>query len=686
MEREIVEAYDLRALNEGNRGRRLSDSAVEGRVDVLLSQLSLAQKLAQLHGTSIQPVDDLYLTPGEPALGIPPFKMVDGPRGARAGLATTFPVAMARGATWDPELERRVGLAIALEAKAHGANVLLAPAVNLLRHPGWGRAQETYGEDPLHIGRMAVGFIGGAQNHLVASVKHFALNSIENTRFEVDVKVDPVTLHEVYLPHFRMSVVDAHVGSVMTAYNKVNGLYCAENPALVRDILKRSWGFRGFVESDWIFGTRSTVESALAGLDIEMPQANYYGRKLREAVERGSVPMAVIDDAVRRVLRVKLAFGLERDEPVSKDVIECHEHTELALEVAHKSIVLLKNAERTLPFDPAALSRVAVVGRLADLENTGDRGSSAVKSTIVTTVLAGVADHVPHAQLEHVGSDVLDAGARARIASCEVAVVVAGLDYRDEGENIPFIEGGGDRASLRLPAAQETLIREVSGLVARTVVVLIGGSAIEVRSWVDSVPALVMAFYPGMLGGEAVADILFGVINPSGKLPLTFPRAVADLPPFDPTTKSVVYDSLHGDGYLEHYGKQPEFAFGFGLSYTRFRYLSMELSREALAGDEELSVWVEVQNVGERAGEEIVQLYARTEGQGTPSKLVGFGRLALMPGQTKRLHLRLTAADLARFDRASQTFASGAGRVALVAGPSARELPLRAEFQLTLAR
>jgi len=686
MEIEIVEAYDLLALNEGNRGKRLDDPGIEARVEVLLSQLTLTQKMSQLHGTSIQPVEDLYVTPGEPALGIPPFKMVDGPRGARAGIATTFPVAMARGATWDPALERRVGLAIAREARAHGANVLLAPAVNLLRHPAWGRAQETYGEDPLHVGRMAVGFIGGAQNYLVASVKHFALNSIENTRFEVDVRVDPVTLHEVYLPHFRMSVHDAHVGSVMTAYNKVNGLYCAENPALVRDILKGRWGFRGFVESDWVFGTRSTVASALSGLDIEMPQANYYGRKLLEAVERGQVPLNVIDDAVRRVLRVKLAFGLEQMEPVSKDVLECHEHAELALGVAHKSIVLLKNAQQVLPLEASTLERVCVVGRLANLENTGDRGSSAVKSSVVTTVLSGIVDHLPKAEVEHHGSDTLDARARARIRHSQVAVVVVGLDYRDEGENIPFLEGGGDRVSLRLPAAQENLVREVAALAPCTIVVMIGGSAIEVRPWVDQVPALLMAFYPGMLGGEAVADLLFGRVNPSAKLPLSFPRALSDLPPFDATAKSVVYDYHHGASYLDRQDCLPEFPLGFGLSYTEFQYVSIALSHTELGAQDELSVHVVVRNTGLRAGDEIVQLYLSAAFSRVARRLVGFGRLSLAPGQEKRLHLRIQADALSEFDPVANDFLKRPGRYVLRAGRHARDLPLCAEFQVAAAR
>ncbi len=684
MEIAVVEAYELSALNAGNRGSSLHDPEIEAAVLRTLSRMTLAQKVAQLHGCSLHPIDDLYLTAGEPALGIPPFKMVDGPRGARAGLATTFPVAMARGATFDPELERRVGLAIALEAKAHGANVLLAPAVNLLRHPGWGRAQETYGEDPLHVGRMAVGFIGGAQNHLVASVKHYALNSIEDTRFELDVRVEPSVLHELYLPHFRMSVQDACVGSVMTAYNKVNGLYCAENPVLVRDILKGRWGFRGFVESDWVFGTRSTVASALAGLDIEMPDATFYGAKLLDAVERGKVSLTVIDDAVCRVLRVKLGFGLEREEPVSKDVIECQAHLELALEVAHKSVVLLKNERSILPLDADSLSRVAVVGRLANQENTGDRGSSAVKSSIVTTVLSGICDYLPDAQVDHVGQDALDHAARARVRGADLAIVVIGLDYRDEGENIPFLEGGGDRDCLRLSRAQEALAREVSQLVPRTVIVLLGGSAIEVRPWLDHVPALLMAWYPGMLGGEAVADVLFGRVCPSGKLPVTFARKASDLPEFDHVGKSVVYDYAHAGYHLDRQATLPEFPFGFGLSYTRFEYSNFVVDRASLGSAQELVASVEVTNVGARAGAEIVQLYVSQPSARIVQRLCGFGRVSLQRGETKRLLMRLRGHELATFDSEANDFRLRAETCTLSVGHNARDRPLSARVDLTV--
>src|SRR5262249_113990 len=309
--------------------------AVERRVDELLAQMSLAEKVQQMYGIGF--LDSAWRTPANERLGIPGLAMLDGPRGVSlmAGPATSFPVAMARGATWDPAFEEQVGEAIGAEVRAKGANVVLAPTVNLLRHPRWGRAQETYGEDPYHLGRMGVGFVRGAQRHVIASAKHFAVNSIEDTRLVVDVTVDERTLREVYLPHFRMVVQEGGVGSVMAAYNQVNGQYCTENVHLLRQILKDDWGFLGFVESDWFVATHSTELSLIAGLDIEMPVPVYYGPPLMGAVESGVSSLTQVDDAVRRVLRVKLCFGVSDalpEPPTPRE--QPAEHLDLALEAA----------------------------------------------------------------------------------------------------------------------------------------------------------------------------------------------------------------------------------------------------------------------------------------------------------------------------------------------------------------
>jgi len=275
---------------------------LEMRVNDLVSQMTLEEKVAQMAGEGsifLPEGERLWTVPGVERLGIPPFKMADGPRGVgTVEGATTFPVGMARGATWNPEVEQRVGSAMGRELRAIGGNVLLAPTINNLRHPSWGRSQETYGEDVHHLSRMAVAFVRGVQEYVLANPKHYAANSIEDTRFQVDVTIDERTLREIYLPHFRAAVIEGGAASIMSAYNSVNGQFCGENEHLLRQILKTEWGFDGFVLSDWIFGTQSTVGSALNGLDLEMPVARVYGDELLAAVADGGVPESVIDEAV----------------------------------------------------------------------------------------------------------------------------------------------------------------------------------------------------------------------------------------------------------------------------------------------------------------------------------------------------------------------------------------------------
>ena len=411
---------------------------MEALVSDLLAEMTLAEKLDQMHGIGLLPVDELWRTAENERLGIPGFGMVDGPRGVgvMAGTATVFPVGMARGATWDRELEESVGEAMGREVRAKGGSVLLAPTINILSHPRCGRAQETYGEDPLHLGQMGVAFIRGAQRHVVASAKHFALNNIENTRYWVNVSVDERTLREIYLPHFRMAVKEGHVGSVMSAYNRVNGYYCSGNFPLLGQILKGDWGFKGFVESDWVFGVWSSVESALAGLDIEMPAPIFYGNRLFAAVGAGAVPEETIDEAVRRILRVKYCFDLDTNPPErDPEEVATEEHAALALEVARKAIVLLKN-DGALPLDREDIASLAVVGKLADTPNHGDKGSSNVDPPYVVTPLEGIQNRAGGVRVDYVVGNPLSEDDRAVLMAADVAVVVVGLTAEWEGEGI----------------------------------------------------------------------------------------------------------------------------------------------------------------------------------------------------------------------------------------------------------
>ncbi len=347
-------------------------------------------------------------------VGLPGIRFSDGPRGAVVRNATCFPVSMARGATWDPELEERVGDAIGVELSAAGANLTGAVCVNVLRHPAWGRAQETYGEDPHHVGELGAALTRGLQRHVLACVKHFACNSMENARFSVDIEVDDVALHEVYLPHFRR-IIDEGVASVMSAYNSVNGEWCGQNRALLTDVLRDEWGFEGFVISDWIFGLRDAAPSLTAGLDIEMPYRMVRQQHLPGALERGDAAWDDVDRAVERIVATLLRFDdVLSAPPPPETVLGAPEHRELAREVAARSVVLLRNEPvdgvPVLPLATGDGLRVAVLGRLADTINLGDGGSSDVWDLECHTVLDGLRDVVD--DVAH------DDGSRRRARGC----------------------------------------------------------------------------------------------------------------------------------------------------------------------------------------------------------------------------------------------------------------------------
>ena len=655
--------------------------AIEARITELLARLTPDEKIALMHGAGL-PADGVWLASENERLGIPGLRMLDGPRGlsrVSGKSGTAFPVAMMRGATWDPALERRVGAAMARELRSAGADVLLAPTINILRHPRWGRAQETYGEDVHHLGELGVAFIEGVQSEgVIASVKHYAVNSIEDTRHEVDVVIDERSLREVYLPHFRRAVVEARVGSVMSAYNQVNGRFCDQSAHLLTDILRGEWGFAGFVESDWVLGTHGDVESVRAGLDIEMPTAVEF-RGLRRALATGAIEERELDVSVRRILRAQLCFGLDarerRDDPSGRNT---EEHRALAQEVAERGIVLLRNAPLSegsaLPLDRAAIDSVVVLGRAADVENIGDEGSSRVTPVEVVTALEGL--------MEGAGVTVRAATSASdpSVAAADAVIVVTGLLAGDEGEGEI---GAGDRVSLALAAEEVALIRAVAAAHDRVIVVLEGGAAITTSDWHLEVEALLFAFYPGQEGGHAIARVLFGDVAPSGRLPFSIPAREEDLPPFDNTSPRVTYGYLHGYRWLDEEGHAPSFPFGFGLGYTSFAYAGLALSADALGASDTLRVSVDVTNTGSRAGIETVQLYvAALDSSVTRAEkdLRAFAQVELAPGETRTVTMSIAMRELAYWDGEAEVVEPTAYEVR--AGSSAADLPLSAPFRV----
>jgi len=678
------------------KDRDFDEDEVDTLARRLLAGMSLQEKVLQMSGdqelwsvVKMLVIDKRYNTTPIPAgkdrrLGIPPLLFSDGARGVVLDHSTCFPVAIARAASWDPELERRVGDAVGQEIRAQGANLYGGVCVNLLRHPSWGRAQETYGEDPWLVGVMGAALTTGVQVHnVMATVKHYALNSIEETRTTVDVRVDERTLREVYLPHFHR-VVDAGVAAVMSAYNKVNGDYCAENPHLLREILREDWGFRGFVMSDFFLGVHDAVKAANAGLDLEMPRVQVFGKNLEKAVEAGEVPVEVIDEAVLRLLRRKIEYLTAPDSmPYVPFLVHSPEHVALAREAAEKGMVLLENRGPVLPLDRAATKTLAVIGPLADAPNLGDHGSSRVEPPEVVTPLAGLRAYLgTSASVVHDSGSSLEA-ARQAAKAADAVVVVVGLSHLDEGEYIPMwpdpADRGGDREDIALHPADRALVEAVAGENPKTVVVLVGGSAITVEGWVDKVAAVLMAFYPGEQGGAALARVLFGDVDPGGRLPFTVPRDPSQLPPFDNTSTTVEYGPYHGYTLIDREGEEPRYPFGYGLSYTAFAFAHLELDANEVPENGTVRASIDVTNTGPRAGDEVVQLYMGFEGSAVerPVKLLrDFARVSLAPGQTRRVSLEVKAKDLAYYDVDAKRWVVERVPYRVLVGSSSRESDL----------
>ncbi len=676
----------------------LGGQEIEQKVKDTLGKMTFDEKIAQMHGVvplgravgligeSLNPaLADTWNTAENKRLGIPALRCIDGPRGVGKGWATAFPVSMSRGASWDPVLERRIGEAMGYEARAQNANVLLSPCINLLRHPSWGRAQETYGEDPLHLGVMGSAHIIGAQKYVMACAKHFAANNMEESRFFVNAVMDERTLREVYLPHFKMCV-DAGVASVMSAYNDLNGFLAGQNKHLITDILKDDWGFKGFVVSDWENAVDDAVLAGNAGLDLEMPMGAHLGEPLKKAIEEGKVPAKNIDDSVARLLRMKYAF-LTPDftKGFDKSKVGGKGHAQIALEAAQKGTVLLKNDKNALPLDRGKIKTLVVIGKLANTKNIGDHGSSDVATSYAVTPLQGILSKAGTGikVVYELGADLEKAKQAAQGA--DAVIIVAGMTWKDEGEGGP---GYGDRKDLNLHKDDEALIKAVAGVTDRLIVVLEAGAVITLESWKNDAEAIVMAWYPGMEGGNGLADLLFGDVNFSGKLPIVWGKSLDQYPPFDNKAREVKIDYYHGYRLFDKKGLEPSFPFGYGLSYTKYKYSNLKLDQKQIGKSGKVTASVDLANTGKMAGEEIVQLYVGSNGSKVdrPVKdLKAFTRVALKPGETKTVTLEVNAQDLAYWNMDKNGWEIEEIEYTVLVGPSSRanDLGLKGSFKIS---
>ena len=574
-------------------------------------------------------------------LGVPPVLFTDGPRGVVMGNSTCFPVSMLRASTFDPELEYRFGKAIAEEAIAQGANYFAGVCINLVRNPKWGRTQESYGEDPFLLGEYGAALTRSVQEEgMIACPKHFACNSIEDLRFFIDVRCDDRTLHEVYLPHFK-KCIDAGAESIMGAYNKFDGDYCCASKKLLTDILRDEWGFDGFVMSDFVNGVHDAESSLKAGLDMEMMFTMHYnGFSIKKLLKSGKLTQEHIDRAVRNILRV-LIRQVPKIKPRPMSVVGSAGHRALALEIAEKGMVLLEN-NGVLPLSKDA--RIQVAGPYANEGNVGDAGSSRVYDKNIVTPFEGISKVFPASSL----------------TEGDVAVVCVGSNRKKEGEFFASAnermkkkpkDSGGDRASLRLEPEEVELIKQLKSDGKQVIVVLYSGCAIIVEEWKRYADAIIMNYYSGCEGGTALANLLCGDRNFTGKLPFTVAKDEKDYPTFlgiGEKPYKIEYGYYHGYTKMDKEKVEPRYPFGYGLSYTSFEISDCAVSE----GEDAYTVTTAVKNTGKRDGAEVVQVYVGSkgaaDGEDRPVKLLkGFRRVELAAGEEKTVSVTIPKKELA---------------------------------------
>jgi beta-glucosidase len=599
-------------------------------------------------------------------------------------------------ATWNLDLSTAYGKVIGEEARQRNKQIMLGPGMNIMRTPLNGRNFEYGGEDPFLVSRMVVNYIRAVQAEDVAScAKHFVANDQEHERTTINVEMDERALREIYLPPFRAAVQEAGVRSVMTGYNKFRGYWCAENDYLLNKILKEEWGFKGVVMSDWN-GTHSTRGSVLNGLDLEMgtevlPYEKFFlGNAFREGVKSGEYPMSVLDDKARRNLWQMLTT--KALEPRKPGAINTKDHQKAARLVAEESFVLLKNDNEALPLDANKIKSIAVIGENAVLLQAYGGGSARIKTFYEITPLEGIVRKVgDRANIsfamgynEKENEELADRAVRAA-GQADAVIYVGGLNHRAHYDAESF-----DRKHMKLPHRQDELLDRLVSTNPRTIVVLFGGGPMEMGSWLGKVPAVLQVWYPGMEGGNALANVLFGDVNPSGKLPCTFPKRLEDSPAHAmgnyPGKNGVVrYEEglLVGYRWFDTKNIEPLFSFGHGLSYTKFEYSNLRLTQ---ARDGIMTAEFEIKNVGPRAGAEVVQLYVEhlKPRLARPVKeLKGFRKILLKAGESQKLSIALERSAFAFYDPERRAWAAEKGDYKIAIGASSRDIRLQENVRLT---
>ena len=692
--------------------------ATEAKINQLIKQMTLEEKISMIHASSS------FTSGGVKRLGIPELTTSDGPHGVRVehgrdwvmdknvnDSGTYLPTGNTLAATWNPELGYAFGSVLGSEAKWRGKDVILGPGINIIRTPVNGRNFEYLSEDPFLVSKMVVGYIKGVQDQgISACVKHFLANNQETERTTVNVLMSERTLREIYLPGFKAAILDGKANSIMGAYNKFRGQYCTHNDYLVNKILKGEWNFQGIMMSDW-GAVHDTYEGLIYGCDLEMgtdlsmlpnPDYNkfYFGDAAIAMVKSGKVPVSIIDDKVRRILRVMYKTNMMGGKR-TPGTYATKAHQATALKVAEEGIVLLKNDDHLLPLKKSIQS-IAVIGANADRMNSMGGGSSQVKATYEITPLAGLKNitgtnvKISYSQGYNIKrnakanadliKEAVDAASKA-----DVAIVVGGwthgYDYSVWGDNAYDAEGI-DKPNMDMPFGQDELIQAVIKANPKTIVVVIGGGGIDMSKWVDQAKGIIQAWYPGMEGGNALAKIIFGEVNPSGKLPMSFPKHLADCPAqklgeYPGNSKALNYNEgiFVGYRYYDTYKVEPQFEFGHGLSYTTFAYTNPKV--KTINGQATLTI--SIKNTGKVAGAEVVQLYVKEEKPAVerPDKeLKAFGKVFLKPGEAKVVTLKLDQDAFKYFDEGKMKWVHNPGKYNLLLGSSSRDIRKTVDINL----
>jgi len=683
-------------------------------IQSLIKKMTLQEKVGLLHANS------KFYVSGVKRLGIPEWALSDGPHGVRAEInrhdwaysgwtndsSTCFPPGTALAASWNPKLAYERGIVLGEEARYRKKDVLLGPAINIIRSPLCGRNFEYMSEDPLLISAMAVPYIKALQSKdVAASVKHWLANNQEDHRMSVDVTMSERALREIYLPGFKASITEGGAYTVMAAYNKFRGDWCSENEYLDREILRKEFGFKGVLMTDWD-AAHSTVKAALAGLDLEMGTDKkdydewYFANPLIKAVEEGKVPMSVVDEKVANILRVMMKTKVLGDKSREKGIMNTPEHQKAAYNSAAEAAVLLQNNENLLPLDFDKLKSVAVIGDNATRKHCGGGLSSEIKTLYEITPLEAIqkkfgnsvainfaqgynkqsifkeGDNIGQSNTDKVDWKLIDEAVEAARKS-DVAIIFGGLNHDFDSESF-------DRQHMRLPYGQETLIREVAKVNPNTVVVIIAGSPLELGGIVNRVSTIIWTWYGGMEAGNAVADLLSGKVNPSGKLPFTLPVSIEQSPAhalgnFPGRNQKVNYeeDVLVGYRWFDTKKIAPQFPFGYGLSYTNFELDALSTDKNTYSKDEIIRIKFSVKNTGKLYGAEVAQLYVSDPVCSVlrPTKeLKAFQNVFLQPGEVKTVELNVKVSDLAFYDETKKDWNVAAGDFVFQLGNSSRDI------------